>query len=131
MWGVNTFDNDVAINWLKKLNLENNFSSIPALIKRYNSLDNLDDVTLDECTEVIAAIEVIATAKTDDFKVFPSEFVDWLTNEDYSFTPEEIKDAKTLFEKIRKDSEIKELYIDSPQLKPWNEYMDVLAKKLQ
>lgn len=131
MWGVNTFDNNDAIEWLKGIEENNDFKKVNTLIKSLNDLADLDDVVLKECTEALAAIEVIASAKTDNFKTFPADKVDWLSNADFAFSEEEIKAALKLAKSIKKDSEIKELFLDSPLLKSWNEYMDELIKKLK
>ena len=56
MWGVNTFDNNDAIEWLKNIEANNDFKSVNNLIKSLNDLSDLDDVVLKECTEALAAI---------------------------------------------------------------------------
>ena len=131
MWGVNTFDNNDAIEWLKNIEANNDFKSVNNLIKSLNGLSDLDDVVLKECTEALAAIELVASAKTDNFKTFPADKVDWLTKSEYSFSETEIKAAAQLAKSIKKDSEIRELFLDSPLLKSWEEYMDDLIKKLK
>lgn len=131
MWGVNTFDNNDAIEWLKDIEKNNDFKKVNTLIKSLNDLADLDDVVLKECTEALAAIELVASAKTDNFKTFPADKLEWLSNAEYSFSEAEIKAALKLAQSIKKDSEIRELFLDSPMLKTWNEYMDDLIKKLK
>ena len=130
MWGINTFDNNDALEWLKKLKISNNFNEVANLVNQYQTQEAIDDLILKQCTELLAAVEVIASAKTDDFKTFPADQVDWLANSEYSYDDKVFAAAKKTAELIKKDSEIRELYLESPLLKSWEEYMNELINKL-
>lgn len=140
-WGVNNFDNDVAIEWVNLLIEEADPELIIIALKE---IDNEPDyIEAPECIEALCAIEIMATFKTHDYQSLPKELVQWIEKERKNTSEKELQDlespeftsdqyalASRVLSRITTDSELYELWEDSDYFEEWIAVQKRLAEDL-
>ena len=114
-WGSGSFENDDAADWLAQLD-----TVAPA------DLTNLfgqaaDDATYFEApaaSVVVAAAEVVAALNGSPAERVPPAIVKWTTNRPAP-TPELKALALRALERVRKNSELKDLWLEADGLNDW------------
>lgn len=129
-WGVNNFDNDIAIEWINLLIEENDKELIIIALKE---IDNEPDyIEAPECIEALCAIEIMAAFKTHDYQGLPKELITWIEEERQTqpelnltdleapeFTEDQYELAIRVLQRIVSDSELCELWEESDYFQEW------------
>lgn len=134
-WSEENFGNDDANDWIYDLEKSKGTNT---LIKPLNNIiQNNDYLESSYCCEALAAAEVIAASKTQDFTVIPKEAQKWLTKKQGvifgkppEITSEYVTLAKQAVEKVLKNSELKELWEETEDFIKWQIIQQTLIKKL-
>ena len=133
-WSEDNFGNDDAGDWVYDLEKSKGIETLMSAIKLVNSSD--DYLESPDCSEALAASEVIAAALTNDFSLVPEEVKKWVTKKPSLLgkkpkieTTHAVEAIKAV-QKIVKDSELKELWEESEDYPNWLKIQNTLLKKL-
>ncbi|HTW59506.1 MAG TPA: DUF4259 domain-containing protein [Terriglobales bacterium] len=114
-WGSGSFENDDAANWLAELGT----IAPDDLTKIFNRA--ADDPTYFEApgaSVAVAAAEVVAALNGAPAQAVPPEIVRWTTNRPAP-TPELKALALRALDRVRKNSELKDLWLEADGLNDW------------
>jgi hypothetical protein len=114
-WGVGCFENDDAANWLAKLGTVAPEDLTQIFIR---ATDNPGYLEASAASVVVAAAGVIAALSSSPAQGVPPEIVKWTTNRPAP-TPELKALAVRALERVRKDSELKDLWLEADGLNDW------------
>jgi hypothetical protein len=149
-WGSGVFENDSALDWMGDLNdsddpsllrkkLEevishsgsklNKPSIFGRILGRRASMEQLD---ADVCSEALVAAELVVSALGHPPNDLPDSARSWLEKHSSTIGKDLVKLAVLSVQKIRADSELKELWEEGEsQKKMWHSVMADLEKRLR
>ena len=128
-WGVKSFDNDTALDWVYDLQLSKDDELVrESLHKIINSSNDFFDA--DTCCCAIAAAEIIVVFKGNHCPDLPEEVNLWIKNNDLNDVEDLAEMAVNAIEKIKANSEIKELWEDSDDYSEWLDSINDLIERL-
>ncbi len=114
-WGTGSFENDDAAGWLAKLDTIAPEDLTQIFVQ---AADNPGYLEGPIASVVVAAAEVIATLDGAPAHEARAEIVQWTTNRQAS-TPELKALALRALERVRKNSELKDLWLEADGLNDW------------
>jgi hypothetical protein len=114
-WGTGSFENEYAADWLKKLS-DITPDDLTQIFVR--AADHPGYLEAPAASVVVAAAEVIAALQGSHTERPPAEVVKWTTNRQAS-APELIALALRALERVRKNSELKDLWLEADGLNDW------------
>jgi hypothetical protein len=127
-WGVEAFQNDSALDWTFELEgvkdlkvLEHAFSAVT------ESAEYLDS---DDCCSALAAAEVVTALLKKPPAYLPKEVEDFLAGVEMQPSPGLVMLAKQAVQKVKSDSELKELWDESEEADGWHRSVDALLARL-
>jgi Domain of unknown function (DUF4259) len=114
-WGTGSFENDYAVDWLAKLG-----SITPDDLTQIfvQAADHPGYLEAPAASVVVAAAEAIAALKGSPTKGVPPEIIKWTTSRQAP-TPELRTLALRALERVRKNSELKDLWLEADGLNDW------------
>jgi hypothetical protein len=115
-WGVGSFENDDAAGWLAKL------GPITAndLMKIFlHAADNPGYLEAPDASVAVAAAEVIAALNGSSAAGVPREIVEWTKGNGQATTPELKALAIRALDRVRRNSELKDLWLEADGLNDW------------
>ena len=122
-WGINNFENDDAGDWV--ILLEES-KGLDVLLAPLNKIDeNSGYIEAPDCSQALAAAEIISASLSNDFSKIPDITKKWLEKKPGLFKkkPEILEShaklAKEVVLKIMLSSELQELWEESDQYKEW------------
>lgn len=127
-WGINTFENDDAADWLYDLEESDDLSVIEETLKNAGS----EYLEATEGCEILAASEIILTLMGNKRKNLPENAKEWVSN-NKSLNPTKLKKkaTKAIDKVLSKDSELNELWQESKKYKTWRENVEQLKSDLE
>jgi hypothetical protein len=114
-WGTGSFENDDAADWIAKLGTMASDDLTQIFVQ---AADNPGYLEASPASVVVAAAEAIAALNGSPTKGVPSEIIKWTTNRQAS-TPELKALALRALERVRKNSELKDLWLEADGLNDW------------
>ena len=119
-WNVKPFGNDTAADWLCKLEKANDESVLTAALGSDAQAD-----------ETIAAAAVIAAARRQPIGKLPPKAKSWVAERGFVSNDALLKQAMAAVEKLKTQSELRELWAESGSLTKWLKEMDSLLTSLR
>lgn len=114
-WGIGSFKNDDAADWLTELGAITLDDMTQIFVQ---SADNPGYLEAPACSIVVAAAEVIAVLNGSPAQEMPAEIIKWTT--DRQAATQELKAlALRALERVRKNSELKDLWLEADGLNDW------------
>jgi hypothetical protein len=89
-----------------------------------------DYVDAPESSVVIAAAEVVATAKGNPPEAVPSQIAEWVSRIEGAPSPEMSELARLAVYKVRTNSELKDLWLEAEGLNEWSVALRDLEERL-
>ena len=128
-WDFGPFDNDYARDWLYELE-ESTDTSVIA--KALHKVADIGDGYLKapDCSNAIAAAEVIAALRGHPVSDFPANAKQWVEANQTLDTAALVSVAVAALKRIRTNSELKELWDESPESPNWHATLDDVAHRL-
>ena len=125
-WGTGSFENEDAQNFLAKLNSLgiDDLSPILASAVDHNYLD------APASTIAIVVAEIVATASGNPPQTVPAQIVEWIAKIEGSPSPQMADLARRAVEKVRTNSELKDLWLEAEGLNEWSAVLRDLEKRL-
>jgi hypothetical protein len=114
-WGTGSFENDDAKNWLAELGLIVPDDLTQILVR---AADNPGYLEAPASRIVVAVAEVVAALNGSPAQEVSPEIVKWTTNRQAS-TPELLALTLRALERVRKNSELKDLWLEADGLNDW------------
>jgi hypothetical protein len=114
-WGTGSFENDDAAGWLAKLGAIGPEDLTQIFVQ---AADNPSYLEAPAASVVVAAAEVIAVLNGSPSDGVPPEIVQWTANR-LASTPELKALALRALERVRKNSELKDLWLEADGLNDW------------
>jgi len=114
-WGTGSFENDDAADWLAELGSIAPDDLTHILVQTADSPGYLEAPA---SRIAVAAAEVIAALNGSPTEEVPPEIVKWTANRQAS-TPELKALALRALERVRKNSELKDLWLEADGLNDW------------
>jgi hypothetical protein len=125
-WGIGHFDNDDALDYVALLIKS---GGISLLIRSLETVIQGDVVATYECTEALAAAEVVAALHGSPGEL-PEEAIEWVSKTDKPKDEHLKKLAIQAVQKIATSSELKDLWAESDDDESWGEEIQGLLKRL-
>jgi len=114
-WGTGSFENDYAADWLAKLGT----LTLDDLTQIFaQAADHPGYLEAPAASVAVAAAEAIAALDSSPAAGVPPEIIKWTTNRQAS-TPELKALALRALERVRKNSELKDLWLEADGLNDW------------
>ncbi len=125
-WGTGSFENEEAQNFLAKLNSLGIDELSPILARAAD--DDYADAPAGTVTIVVA--EIVATARGNPPEAVPSQITEWIAKIEGSPSPQMSELARLAVEKVRTNSELKDLWLQAEGLNEWSAVLRDLEKRL-
>ncbi len=127
-WGAKSFENDDALDWLADLCEGKTFEPIRKAFQFV--LESEEYLEAPECGYAIAAAEIVAGLRGAAAPDLPDTAGDWLKGR--SVPPDDplIPRARQALDRVRTESELKELWDEASNAGEWYETLDDLEKRL-
>jgi hypothetical protein len=125
-WGTGNVENDDAVDWLAELGTTTPDDLTQIFVQ---AVDNPSYIEAPAARVVVAAAEVIAALNGLPAQGVPPEIIQWTTNRKAS-TPELKALAVRALERVRKNSELKDLWLEADGLNDWIAALQDLQTRL-
>jgi hypothetical protein len=125
-WGTGSFENDDAQNFLSALH-----SKQPEDLKQILvGADRVEYLEAPESSVLIAAAEVVATAKGSPPPTVPRKIAEWVGKIEGAPSAEMSELARRVVNKVRLTSELKDLWHEAEGLNEWSAVLNDLEVRL-
>jgi hypothetical protein len=131
-WGHLNFENDTALDLVYEIE-EKGADRIKTAIEAINSREEDGFLDSDLCSEALAAIEYIAAVKDKASEDFPEDAEEWLTpanKESLLAIRDLIKKSTQAIDRIKHNSELKDLWEETEDFEGWNKVLDGLVARI-
>jgi hypothetical protein len=129
-WGIGSFENDTALDWLYDFTA-NDFRLIDRTLAGVAAMQAVDELDVDEACEVLAAAECVAAAAGFPAANLPAEVGDWVAaNQPFQVKPLYVQMAVTAVARVREQSELKGLWAETDQYDLWETAVANLQSRL-
>jgi hypothetical protein len=129
-WGHRNFENDEALDFVWDIT-EGGVPAIVTAIKKVADTPESEFIETTESTQALAAIEYIAAAKGKPSEDFPEESEIWLEkNGGKDLLTIDTNTVLKAIERVRTNSELRELWGDSEDLDKWQGVLTNLEERL-
>ncbi len=125
-WGTGSFENEDAQKFLGQLNSVS-VDDLRQMLARAADQDYLD---APESSAVIAAAEIVATARGNAPQAVPSQIAEWVGKIEGAPSAEMSEIARLAVYKVRTNSELKDLWLEAGGLNEWNAALRELESRL-
>ncbi len=129
-WGTGTFDNDDAADWAYELDEAIDLSMVLRALAAATDNDGYLEQPEGACA--IAAAAVLAATFDGDLRGLPDEVGEWVDGQPGTSTPGDARLAlDALVRVMSQDSELRELWLESPEGGKWAQGVEELRRRLQ
>src|SRR5690349_8397113 len=130
VWGVGAFENDASLDWVEMLC---DSSGVDLIVSAFEVVVETEgeDLEVDECHNALAASEVIAALKNAPSPRLPDEIKEWLGNQSIIVDDHLIQLALQAIEKVRRDSELNDLWSEGDGPQEWYLALAELESRLR
>ena len=125
-WGTGSFENDDARDFLAGLSSKTP-EDLKQILVSANAADYLD---ASAASVAVVAGEVIAAARGSSSPGLPAEVVDWVDKIEGAPSPEMIGLASNAVNRVRRNSELKDLWLQADGLNEWSAILRDLEERL-
>jgi len=125
-WGTGSFENEEAQNFLAKLN-SLGIDDLSPILARAADHDYVD-APASSVTIVVA--EIVAAARGNPAEAVPSQIAQWIAQIEGSPSSQMSDLARRAVEKVRTNSELKDLWLEAEGLNEWSAVLRDLEKRL-
>lgn len=130
-WGHGNFENDDALDWLQEFE-NGGAAAVAAALDRVTSLNEGDYLEAPEASMALAAAEIVAAARSGDSSSLPADVRPMLTRHQQSLSSTALLDsARRAVTRILQQSELKDLWEDSPDRQMWQDGVQNLLPRLR
>jgi Domain of unknown function (DUF4259) len=126
-WGTGSFENENAQNFLGTLHAKE-----PAELQQIlaRAADHEDYLGAPESRVTIAVAEVVAVAKGNPPQSVPNQIAEWVSKIEGAPSAEMSDLARRAVERVRTNSELKDLWLEAEGLNEWSAVLRELEGRL-
>ena len=130
-WGFGSFENDDALDWVADLEQAPGSQLLASTLRRVDAKAKY--IEAPECSLAIAAAEVVAAAHGHPAKALPPEVTAWIQRVRPKVGADLLAMARSAVETCRggKNSELRDLWQESPDAKAWSDDTANLLTRLK
>lgn len=128
-WGLGAFQNDDAGDWTDRLLFGNNLNPVFDVFSEI--LNNDGYIELPESCAGLAAVEVVASLRGNSNPNLPEKVTVWILSHRMIIDNRLVESAKDVVDKIRTNSELRELVEEVGKLDEWYAILDELKSRLK
>ena len=128
-WNFGPFDNDDAGDWLYELEQSADALVIADALHR-TTIFGEEYLEASDCSNAIAAAEVVAALRGHPVRNFPDNAKQWVDSHQGLDAAALVPAAIAALQRIRTDSELKELWDESPKAPKWYATLDDVTNRL-
>ena len=131
-WGTGSFENEDAQSFLGRLNSlsADDLRQMLSRAAEHDYLEAPESGAVVVAAEVVAALVAAANDETSS-PATPRQISDWIRTNDGSAPPDLINLARRAVEKVRTNSELKDLWLEAEGLNEWSASLRDLEGRLQ
>lgn len=129
-WDIGPFDNDDAADWLYQLEESDDTSVIAAALDSVTEVGD-DYLEAPDCSCALAAAEIVAALHGHPMAGLSDEAKAWLEKNRGLDVSELVEEAVAAVQRVRTNSELKELWEESDELPKWEASLDDVTRRLQ
>jgi hypothetical protein len=126
-WGTGSFENDDAADWLAHLSAVTPADLTKVLLE---AADHPGYLEAPEASVAVAAAEVVAALSGTPAPAVPAEIVEWAKKNPQTLTAELRALAVRALERVRRNSEVKDLWMEADGLNDWTAAIQELQSRL-
>ena len=115
-WGTKSFENEDAANWLTKLGTTT-AEDLTRILS--GAADSRDYLEAPPASVAVAAAEVVAALQGAPAEGAPREIIEWTKKNPQASTPELKALALRALDRVRRNSELKDLWLEADGLNDW------------
>jgi hypothetical protein len=129
-WGTGSFENEDAQSFLGRLH-SLGIDDLKAILSR--AADGENYLETPESSTAVAAAEVVAAlvAAAKDETATPRQIVDWISKTKYGVPPDLAELARRAVDRVRTNSELKDLWLEAEGLNEWSAALRDLEARLK
>ena len=127
-WGIGTFENDDASDWVYELEPANDLSVVQAALATLNDATGYREAPT--CVNALAAAEVVAALLGKPSPDLPEAVVGWVSANARLPARDLRTNALTAIDKILGDSELRELWGETDDAEAWQASVQELRARL-
>jgi Domain of unknown function (DUF4259) len=127
-WGHGSFDNDDAMDWVAELEGAESTQPISDALNAVRDVGD-DYLEVTEAAMGLAAAEVVAALFGKPTAKLPDEVTTWVAGQKPP-KPGLVKKAQWVVQRVLKDSELKELWVESDDADKWKQETEGLLQRL-
>jgi len=125
-WGTGSFENEHAQKWLGQLHTVG-MEDLTGILRRAQEADYLE---APEASAVVVAAEMIAAASGAPSDALPQEVWKWIGQFDGSPSAELQAVASQAVDRVRRNSELRDLWLQAEGLNEWSAGLRDLEQRL-
>lgn len=126
-WGTGSFENDDAADWLAHLSAVTPADLTKVLLE---AADHPGYLEAPEASVAVAAAEAVAALSGTPAPAVPAEIVEWAKKNPQTLTAELRAVAVRALERVRRNSEVKDLWMEADGLNDWTAAIQELQSRL-
>lgn len=126
-WGTGSFENEDAASWLADLTTKTPHDLTEILVEAVHHSGYLQARA---ASLAVAAAEVISELNPAPDQAVPKEIVEWRKKNPQASTPELKTLALRALDRVRKNSELKDLWLEADGLNEWTAAIHNLEARL-
>ena len=126
-WGTGSFENEDASTWLAKLGMISPDDLTQILVR---AADNPDYLEAPGASVAVAAAEVVAAMNGSPAAGVPAKIVEWTEKNQQPPAPELKHLAIRVLDRVRRNSELKDLWLEADGLNDWIAAIQELQTRL-
>ncbi len=131
-WGTGSFENEDAQSFLgrlKSLGIDDLNAILSRAANGENYLEALESSIAVAAAEVVAALVAAAKDETAS-SATPRQIFDWISKTKYGVPPDLAELARRAVERVRTNSELKDLWLEAEGLNEWSAALRNLTERL-
>jgi hypothetical protein len=126
-WGTGSFENDDAVEWVAHLSAVAPADLTQVLLQ---AADHPGYLEAHDASVAVAAAEVVAALSGSPAAAVPSQIVEWTKKNPPVSTTELRAVAIRALERVRRSSEVKDLWMEADGLNDWTAAIQELQTRL-
>lgn len=126
-WGIGSFDNDDAADWVYELEESGGAEAISEALRAIGPDGYLE---APDCSIALAAAEVLAALKGQPSESLPPEVITWVNDNPVEVDDDLLGLALMAIHRIETESELKDLWEESGESDEWVATLNDLKERL-
>ena len=126
-WGIGSFDNDDAADWVYELEESGGADAISQALRAIGPDGYLE---APDCSIALAAAEVLAALQGQPSESLPPEVITWVNDNPVEVDDDLLGLALMAIHRIETESELKDLWEESGELDEWAATLNDLKERL-